>query len=498
MARLRLIEMATIPLLFAILSACTVGPDYVKPKAETPPAFKEVEGWKKAEPKDNIPRGCWWTIYNDQQLNELEAQVNVSNQNLKAAEAQFREALALVQVARAAYFPTLTGGGTFQRSRNSANILQNQGVPRTVSDFNEFNLSAGVSWQPDIWGKVRRQVESNKASAQASDATLEGVRLSMQGQLAQDYFQLRTLDSQKQILTITVENYKKFFELTKNRYATGVAAQSDVLTAQTQLETAQAQLIDTGVQRAQMEHAIAVLMGKAPSDLTIPPTPLDLTPPAVPAGIPSELLERRPDIAAAERQAAAANAQIGVAEAAYYPNVTLSATAGFEASTLAQWFTWPSRFWTLGPASIQETLYDGGLRRAQTEEACAAYDASVATYRQTVLTGFQQVEDNLAALGILEQEAKSADAAADSAKKNVVVILNQYTAGTASALDVIVVRAIALNDELTSINVLGRRMSANVLLVQALGGGWTTADLASDKVVCEKHYKGFWESFWGK
>jgi NodT family efflux transporter outer membrane factor (OMF) lipoprotein len=247
-----------------------------------------------------------------------------------------------------------------------------------------------------------------------------------------------------------------------------------------------------------MEHAIAVLMGKAPSDLTIPPTPLDGPPPAVPAGIPSELLERRPDIASAERQAAAANAQIGVAEAAYYPNVTLSATGGFEASTLAQWFAWPSRFWTLGPAAVQETLYDGGLRRAQTEEACAAYDASVATYRQTVLTGFQQVEDNLAALRILEQEAQAADAAVDSAKKNVVITTNQYKVGTASALDVIVVQAIALADELTSVNVLGSRMSANVLLVQALGGGWTRADLASDKVVCEKHYKGFWESFWGK
>ena len=498
MARLRLIELATISLLFAILSACTVGPDYLKPKVETPPAFKEVEGWKKAEPKDSIPRGSWWTIYNDQQLNALEEQVNISNQNLATAEAQYRQALALVQVARAAYFPTVTAGGTFQRSRNSANLLQNQGVPRTISDFNDYNLSSGISWQPDIWGKVRRQVESNKAGAQASDADLEGVRLTMHGQLAQDYFQLRTLDSQKQILTTTVDNYKKFLELTKNRYATGVAGQSDVLTAQTQLETAQAQLIDTGVQRAQMEHAIAVLMGKVPSDLTIPPTPLDLTPPAVPAGVPSELLERRPDIAAAERQAAAANALIGVAEAAYYPNITLSATAGLEASTLAQWFAWPSRFWTLGPAAVQETLYDGGLRRAQTEQACAAYDASVATYRQTVLTGFQQVEDNLAALRILEQEAKSADAAADSAKKNVVLTTKQYEAGTASALDVIVVRAIALNDELTSINVLGRRLGADVLLVEALGGGWTTADLASDKVVGEKHYKGYWESFWGK
>jgi NodT family efflux transporter outer membrane factor (OMF) lipoprotein len=240
-----------------------------------------------------------------------------------------------------------------------------------------------------------------------------------------------------------------------------------------------------------MEHAIAILMGKAPSDLTIPPTPLDLTPPDIPSGIPSELLERRPDIAAAERQAAAANALIGVAIAAYYPTISLTATGGFEASSLAKWFVWPSRFWTLGPASVQETLFDGGLRRAQTEQARAAYDAGVATYRQTVLTAFQQVEDNLAALRILEQEAKSADAAADAAKKNVIITSNQYKAGTASALDVIVVQAIALNDALTAVNVLGRRLNADVLLVEALGGGWSTADLASDKVVGHKQYKGF-------
>jgi NodT family efflux transporter outer membrane factor (OMF) lipoprotein len=488
MARLQLIKHATVALLLAVLSACTVGPDYVKPKVETPPSYKEVEGWKKAEPQDSISRGSWWTIYNDEQLNALEAQVNISNQNLAAAEAQYRQALALVQVARAAYFPTVTAGPSVSRSRTSANARGSQGVSDTSSDY---LLSGQVTWQPDLWGKVRRQVESSKASAQASDADLEGVRLSMQGQLAQDYFVLRTLDSQNQILTTTVGNYRKFLALTKNRYATGVAAQSDVLTAQTQVETAEAQLIDTGVQRAQLEHAIAVLMGKAPSDLTIPATPLDLTPPDIPSGIPSELLERRPDIAAAERQAAAANALIGVAEAAYYPNVTLSATGGFEASSLAQWFLWPSRFWTLGPAAVQETLLDGGLRRAQTEQARAAYDASAATYRQTVLAGFQQVEDNLAALRILEQEGKAADAAADSAKKNVVITINQYKVGTASALDVIVTEAIALNDELTAVNVLGRRLTSDVLLVQALGGGWSTADLASDKFVGQKHYKGF-------
>ncbi len=469
MARLQLIKHASIPLLLAILSACTVGPDYLRPKVETPPSYKEVEGWKKAEPQDNIPRGPWWTIYNDPQLNALEEQVNISNQNLAAAEAQYRQALAQVQISRAAYYPTATAGPGATRLRTSANAPGAQGVSNTNSDY---LLTGEVSWQPDIWGKVRRQVESSKASAQASDALLEGVRLLMHGQLAQDYFQLRTLDSQQQLLTATVDNYKKFFELTKNRYAAGVAGQSDVLTAQTQLESAQAQLIDTGVQRSQMEHAIAVLMGKVPSDLSIPVMPLDLKPPDIPSGIPSQLLERRPDIASAERQAAAANALIGVAIAAYYPTISLTASGGFEASSLAQWFVWPSRFWTLGPASVQETLFEGGLRHAQTEQARAAYDQSVATYRQTVLTAFQQVEDNLAALRILEQEAISADAAAASAKKNVIITTNQYKVGTASALDVIVVQAIALNDALTAVNVLGRRLNADVLLVQALGGGW--------------------------
>jgi NodT family efflux transporter outer membrane factor (OMF) lipoprotein len=500
MARIKLIEPAA-ALLLITLSACMVGPDYVKPKVDTPASYKELEGWKKAQPQDHVPRGTWWTIYNDPQLNALEEQVNISNQNLAVAEAQYRQALALVQAARAAYFPTVTAGPTVSRSRQSARAPGAVGSSLTSSSpgtvaasiaNSDFSLDGAVTWQLDLWGKVRRQVESSKASARASAADLEGVRLSAQALLAQDYFQLRTLDAQNKLLTETVDAYRKFLDLTKNRYATGVAARSDVLTSQTQLETAEAQLIDTGVLRAQMEHAIAILMGKAPSELTIPPSPLDALPPAIPSGIPSELLERRPDIAAAERQAAAANAQIGVAEAAYYPTVTLNATGGFQASTVAQWFTWPARFWTLGPGVLQQTLFDGGLRRAQTEQARQAYDASVATYREAVLTAFQQVEDNLASLRILEQEAQASDAAVDSAKKNLDITINHYKAGTASALDVIVTQTIALTNELTAINILGRRLNADVLLVEALGGGWSTADLPSDKVVGEKQYKGWW------
>jgi NodT family efflux transporter outer membrane factor (OMF) lipoprotein len=488
MARL-LIKHATIPILLAILSACTVGPDYVRPKAETPPAYKELEGWKKAEPSDHIPRGSWWTIFNDPELNSFEEQVDISNQNLAVAEAQYRGALALVQVARAAYFPTVSAGPGVSRSRTSADTGGGfQGRSFTLSDL---TMSGQLTWEIDLWGKIRRQVESSKASAQGSAADIEGVRLSAHAQLAQDYFQLRALDSQKQILETTVAAYQKFLDLTKNRYATGVAAQSDVQTAQVQLDTAKAQLIGVGVQRAQFEHAIAMLMGKPPSDLTIPAKPLDLRPPEIPVGIPSELLERRPDIAAVERQAAAANAQIGVATAAFYPTLTLNASGGFEASDLAKWFAWPSRVWTLGPASLTETIFEGGLRRAQLEQAKANYDASAATYRQTVLAGFQQVEDQLAALWILEQQAQAQDIAVNSARKNVEITVNRYKAGTASPLDVITTEAIALTNELNAAVILGSRMTAAVLLVQATGGGWSTGDLPSDKVVGQKPYKGF-------
>ena len=490
MARMKPVGIAAACLLLAVLSACVVGPDYVRPKAEAPPAFKEMEGWKKAEPQDRIPRGAWWTIFNDDQLNKLEEQVNISNQNLKAAEAQYREALALVQVARAAYYPTVTAGPSVALQRPSANAPGTRGVTVPVSITTpDLTFSGQLTWEIDLWGKVRRQVESSVASAQAGFDDIEEVRLSAQAQLAQDYYQLRSLDSQIKVLQTTVVNYRKFLELTKNQYATGVAAQSAVQTAQVQLDTAEAQLIGLGVQRAQFEHAIAILMGKAPYDLTIPPTPLDGPPPAIPAGIPSQLLERRPDIAAAERQAASANAQIGVAVAAYYPSLTLNASGGFEASDVAKWFAWPSRFWTLGPASLTQILFNGGLTHAQVEEACAAYDASVATYRQTVLAAFQSVEDELAALRILEQQQNAQDIAVKSAKKNVEIEINQYKVGTASALDVITTEAIALTNELNDVTILGNRMTAAVLLVQAVGGGWTTAEVPSEKEVNERHYK---------
>ncbi len=495
MVRPRFFKTAIIPMLAAVLTACTVGPDYVRPKVTVPVAYKEIEGWKQAEPRDHLPRGAWWEIFNDPKLNELEEQVNISNQNVAAAEAQYRQALATVKAAQAGYFPTLSLGSSASRSRGSENVGGSAGSggsggsgglagtggtggagSSSGAPTSFFSLSSIISWEPDLWGKIRRTVESSQASAQASASDLENVRLLAHAQLAQMYFQLRALDSQKQVLDATAGAYQKFLQLTKNRYASGVAAKGDVLQAETQLKAAQALAIDVGVQRSQFEHAIAMLMGKAPSELTIAALPLDMLPPRIPGEVPSELLERRPDIASAERTAAAANAQIGVALAAYYPTISLGATGGFQASDVAKWLVWPSHFWTLGPATLQQTIFDGGLRSAQTEQARANYEAKAASYRQTVLTGFQQVEDNLAAFRILEQEAEVQAEALKAARQSLDVTINRYKSGIASALDVIVTQTIALNNELSAVNILGRRMSSCVLLVEALGGGWSASD----------------------
>ena len=477
-----------------LLASCTVGPDYVKPTVEVPSTFKEMEEWKVAEPRDDVLRGAWWENFGDPSLNALEEQVNLSNQSVAAAEAQFRLARALVEAARAAYFPTLTIGASFTRSLASANVgggtgtatsgavsktpAKSSGTNTAPSPVSNFRLPAEAAWEPDLWGRVRRSVEASRASAQASAADLETTRLLVQSELAQDYFQLRTLDSLKQHLDETAAAYRKFLELTKNRYSNGVASRADVLQAEAQLKTTEAQAIDIGVQRAQTEHAIALLVGRPASVFSVAAMPLASVPPVVPAGLPSELLERRPDIASAERHMAAANAQIGVALAAYYPTVTLSASGGFEASSLSKWLSWPSRFWSVGP-SITETVFDGGLRRSQTAQARAAYDATVASYRETVLTGFQEVEDNLAALRILEQEAGVQAEAVNASEQSLAVITNQYRAGTVSYLNVLVAQTVALSNQIAAINILGRRMTAAVLLIKALGGGWSTSALPS-------------------
>lgn len=452
----------TMPLL--LLASCAVGPDYVRPAVDAPAAFKESAGWKVAQPRDQEIRGNWWEAFNDPLLNSLVEQVSISNQNLAQAEANYRQARALVQSARAGLFPTVSGNVAVVRSGN----------PGSTASAHSLAVDAG--WEADLWGKVRRTVEASRANAQASAADLEATRLSMQAQLAQSYFQLRATDTQQQLLERTVADYRRSLQLTQNQYAVGVVARVNVVQAQTQLQTTQAQAIDLGVQRAQLEHAIALLVGQPASTFSLAPLSLTGTIPPVPAGVPSALLERRPDIAAAERRVAAANAQIGVTQAAYFPDLTLSAALGFQSSSFANWLTLPNRFWSIGPA-IAQVLFDAGLRKAQTEQAIAAYDAEVAAYRQTVLTGFQEVEDNLAALRILEQEAQAQDQALQSARQSVLLTTNQYKAGTVSYLDVIAVQTTALNSERSMVDIRSRRLVACILLIKALGGGWSATAL---------------------
>ena len=459
------------------LSNCAVGPEYVRPTINEPISYKESNGWKVAQPQDATIPSMWWEIFNEPQLNALEAEVDVSNQNIIAAEAQFRQARALVREARASYFPTVTAGIGVTHSRTPS--LTTTTSARTTTNY---SLPLDVSWEVDVWGRIRRTVEANQANAQVSAADLQAVRLSLQAALAQAYFQLRTYDAQIELLERTVAAYLKSVELTKNRYAAGVASQGEVVQAETQLKTTQAQAIDVGVQRAQTEHAIALLIGKAPLDLSLAASPLVTPPPDIPVGVPSELLERRPDIAAAERSMAAANAEIGIAEAAFFPSLTLSASGGFESTNITQWLTWPMRFWSVG-AGISQTVYDGGLRRAQTDFARAAYEATVATYRQTVLAAFQSVEDSLAALRILEQEAQVQAEAVTAARRSVTFTTNQYKAGIVTYLDVITTQTIALLNEINAVQILGRRMTAAVLLVEALGGGWNVNDLPSTQEV---------------
>jgi NodT family efflux transporter outer membrane factor (OMF) lipoprotein len=463
------------------LTACTVGPDYVRPDAPVPVTFKETDGWKIAQPKDARIGQEWWKLFNDPLLSDLEGQVVISNQNVLAAEAQFRQARALVQATRAGYFPTVTTAPTVTRSQRASLNSGTTGAGGSTRSpaVTDYSLPIDLSWEADVWGRIRRSVESSRDSAQASEADLAAARLSAQAELAQDYFLLRSQDAQKQLLDDTVASFQKALDLTRNRYNSGIAAKSDLLQAETQLKTTKAQAIDLGVQRAQLEHAIALLIGKPASSFSIAVAPLASVFPEIPAGLPSQLLERRPDIASAERRMAAANAQIGVAKAAYYPRVTLSASAGLEALSLADWFSWPSRFWALG-AGLSETLFDGGLRHAQTDEARAAYDATVAAYRQTVLTGFQEVEDNLSALRILEAEAVAQDEAVKSSRESLAVTLNQYRGGIVSYLNVIVSQSTALANERTAVGILGRRLTSSVLLIKALGGGWDAASLSAD------------------
>ena len=467
-----------------LFAGCTVGPKYRRPAAEVPAAYKEVGDWKPVQPSEQNLGGNWWELFQDPQLNALELQVNVSNQNLKAAAAQYTQARALLRYSRADLFPTVNAAPSATRVKTSSNRPPPSSTFNGIT-YNDFQIPFELSYQIDVWGRVRRTVESYRDQAQASAADLATVNLSMHAQLALFYFQARTLDAEEQLLNSTVTQYEQALELIQNRFTGGLASDVEVQQAKTQLETTRAQAVDVGVARAQYEHAVAVLIGKPPAEFSLPPLPLTMPPPSIPVGLPSGLLERRPDIAAAERRMASANAQIGVAKAAYYPNISLGATGGFESSAITTLISGPSVLWSVGPSALF-TVFDVGRRRAASDQAVAAYDQTVANYRQTVLTGFQQVEDNVAALRILENEAQVQDRAVTAAQKYLELANTRYKGGVTSYLEVTTAESAALSDEVTAVNILGRRMVNAVLLVQALGGGWDSSALPEHPECCGK------------
>ncbi|MBW8759135.1 MAG: efflux transporter outer membrane subunit [Burkholderiales bacterium] len=453
-----------------LLSACAAGPDFVRPSLPMPGAYKEAGDWKPAEPRPAASGLAWWQAYGDPVLDGLEADADRANQDIRQAEAAWRQAKALADADRAGLFPSLGLDAGAQRARSNAN---------GVRTGDAYTLGLAASWEPDLWGSVRRQVEAGSAGAQASADDLAAARLSIQTTLAQDYLQLRVADQQRDLYASTVEAYGKALELTRAQHAAGVALQSDVALAQAQLAQAQAATVDLEATRAQLEHAIAVLTGRAPAQFALAARPagqpLALAMPATPAGLPSALLEHRPDIAAAERRAAAANAQIGVAKAAYFPQLTLGASGGFSAAALGSLFDTPAHVWSLG-AALAQTLFDGGLRGARTAQAEAGYDAAVAQYKQAVLGGFQQVEDQLALLRLLDQEAMLQDQAVRASRQAEQLALAQYRAGTASYLGVVTAQTLSLNNQRSAVQLRGRLVAASIALVAATGGGWSVTD----------------------
>jgi NodT family efflux transporter outer membrane factor (OMF) lipoprotein len=480
-------------------AGCMVGPKYHRPPIAGTPAFKETppEGWKTAAPNEGLPRGRWWEIYNDPQLNDLASKVELSNQNVIAAMARFREAVDQVQIARAALFPTVTATPSVVLTRGSSLSSRGQVISGSSSGTSSGSTSSRVSsvnvnyampfdisYQADIWGNIRRSVTAAKDTAQASAADLENATLTFQAQLAQMYFQLHGADADADLLRRNVALFEQSLLLTEERFSAGVSSGADVAQAKTQLETTRAQLVEVGVGRAQFEHAIAVLIGDTPAMVSIPEKIVNAPPPEIPLGVPSTLMERRPDIAATERAIAAANEQIGIAKAAYFPILTLGGTGGFVSSNLAKLFTVPSLFWSVGP-QLAATLFDGGLRKGQVRFSQAAYDASVATYRQTVLTAFQQVEDQLSSLRILEQEQTVEAEARKAAQDAVDIAMAQYRAGTADYLAVIVLQAALLQAERLEIDIMTRRLTASVLLIEALGGGWNESQLPAHNMIHE-------------
>ncbi len=460
-------------LLICLLASCTVGPKYAQPTVPTAPQFSEAApGWKAAEPSDAFKKGKWWEIFEEAELNTLEEQVEPANQSLKIAEANYREARSNVQTQRSFLFPTVSAGPSISSNRISNNYpVGGQGL-----QYGLFTLPISASFDADLWGRIRKSIEAAREQAQASAGDLENVKLELQTEVAADYFTIRGLDSQKRLLDDTVVAYQKAYDLTNNRYNGGVASKAEVMQAKTQLNQTQAQSIDLGEQRAQLEHAIAVLTGKPPENFHVAPAELRKTIPAIPLGIPAELLQRRPDIAASERQVAAANQQIGIAKTAFYPDLVIAAQGGFQAGSIVNWFTWPSRFWGLGP-QLAQTIFDAGRRRSQVVISEAAYDATVASYRQTSLTAFQEVEDNLSTLRILEEETVKQHEAVEAAENSEQLAMNRYKGGLVTYLEVITAQSIALSNERAEVDLLQRRMGAAVQLVRALGGGWDVSKL---------------------
>lgn len=481
------------------LAGCTVGPKYHTPTVQTPAAYKEVtpenakdiDNWKQAQPSDAVIRGNWWEVFNDPTLNSLESQVNVSNQSIASAAASFLAARAMVKEARSQLFPTVSVSPSITEERQSPNLRLGAGgsgssgtggggtgASVSTSPFTDYSLPFDATWVPDLWGKVRNTVKSNIYAAQASSADLANTRLSMQSEVAVDYFELRSEDALKQLLDSTVQAYQQSLNLNKVLYDTGIESDESVAQAETQLETTEAQDTNVGILRSQYEHAIAMLVGQPASTFSIPFKALDTAPPPVPFGLPSELLERRPDIAASERLVAQANAQIGIAQAAYFPTLTLSASGGLESSSAATWLTWPSRFWSVGP-SLAETIFDAGLRKATVEQYRATYDETVANYRQTVLAAFQQVEDNLSSLRVLSREIEQQDVAIKSSQRYLTIATDRYRLGIDPYLNVITAQATLLSNQQTKVNLQMQQIVASVQLVEAIGGGWTRAQIPS-------------------
>ncbi len=481
-------------LLVLLLAGCTVGPKYVKPAVPTTPAykeevsgsFKESDRWQPARPGDQTSRGNWWEIFGDTELDKLEEQISGSNQNLKVAEARFRQARAAIRFNRAWQFPTISTAPSASYVKSS-DFSPNFPSKIQQSSKGDFVLPFDLSYELDLWGRVRRSVAAAREEAQATAADYETAKLSLEAELALDYFELRSADAQKQLLDDTVKAYTDNLQLTRNRFKGGVAPKADVAQAQTQLDTTRVQDTDVTVQRAQFEHAIAILIGKPPAEFSLAAAPLNYQPPSTPIGLPSELLQRRPDIAGAERRVAEANQQIGIARAAYFPTVTLGGTAGFAGSQGSNWFAWPSGFWAVGPA-LAQTLFDAGRRRATSESARANYDAAVATYRQTSLTAFQEVEDNVAALRILENETEQQQQAVASSQESLQLFTNRYKGGVDTYLQVITAQTIELANERNAIDILRRRLDASVLLIKALGGGWNASNLPTFDAASVRDY----------